>query len=204
MARVEELAADDGVYLLNSLNPFRLLGQQSLALELLQQLSWEAPDWITLPAGNLGNTSALGMGLSLALRLGLIEKMPRIAAIQAEGANPFYRSFRRDFRGLEPVQAATIATAINIGNPVSYRRATEAIRVTGGVVTQVSDQEILEAKTVIDGVGLGCEPASAAAVAGLRRLVQEGVIRPDERVVAVLTGNLLKDPAIPSAPAARR
>jgi threonine synthase len=195
MSQVEELAARDGIYLLNSLNPFRLVGQQSLALELLQQLSWEAPDWIVLPAGNLGNTAALGMGLQLALRLGLVAKLPRIAAIQAAGANPFYRSFRREFLAFEPVQAATIATAINIGNPVSYHRAELAIRATGGVVEQVSDEEILAAKAVIDGAGLGCEPASAAAVAGLRRLVQEGIVRSDERIVAVLTGNLLKDPA---------
>ncbi len=194
MQDVERMCLDDGIYLLNSLNPFRILGQQSLAFEIAQQLGWDAPDWIALPAGNLGNTSALGMGLLRAYDLGIIGKLPRIAAIQAAGANPFYQSYLTGFAEFAPVTAHTIATAINIGNPVSFRRARSVIDATNGVVAQVTDDEILRAKAVIDRAGIGCEPASAASVAGVRQLVAAGVIRPDERVVAVLTGNLLKDP----------
>ncbi len=195
MADVERMCLEQGIYLLNSLNPFRILGQQSLAFELAQQLAWDAPDWIVLPAGNLGNTSALGMGLLRAHQLGLIARLPRIASVQASGANPFYRSYQEGWRALQPVKAATLATAINIGNPVSFARARAVIRATNGVVAQVTDHEILRAKAVIDRAGIGCEPASAASVAGVRQLVAGGVIAPDARVVAVLTGNLLKDPA---------
>ncbi|HEU5438483.1 MAG TPA: threonine synthase [Ktedonobacterales bacterium] len=194
MVEVERLCQDEGIYLLNSLNPFRILGQQSLAFELAQQFQWDVPDWIVLPAGNLGNTSALGIGLLTAFRLGLIERLPRIAAIQAAGANPFYQSYRGGFVELKSVQAHTLATAINIGDPVSYLRARDVIRATRGVVGEVTDDEILRAKAVVDRAGIGCEPASAASVAGVRRLVSQGTIQPHERVVAVLTGNLLKDP----------
>ncbi len=194
MVDVERMCLDEGIYLLNSLNPFRILGQQSLAYELAQQFGWDVPDWIALPAGNLGNTSALGAGLLRAYALGLIARVPRIAAIQASGANPFYQSYLDNFATFQPVHAQTIATAINIGNPVSFPRARAVIEATNGVVAQVSDEEILRAKGVIDRAGIGCEPASAASVAGVRQLVAAGIIRPDERVVAVLTGNVLKDP----------
>ena len=183
-----------GVYLLNSVNPFRLEGQKTIVLELLQQLGWEPPDWIVLPAGNLGNTAAFGKALAEALAWGLIDRTPRLGAVQAEGAAPFAQSFREGLVRPHRVAPSTIATAINIGNPVSYDRAARAIRETNGVVTAVSDAAILEAKAVVDGAGIGCEPASAAAAAGVRHLVAQGVIRPGERVVAVLTGHLLKDP----------
>jgi threonine synthase len=195
MAQVEQICRDEGCHLLNSLNPFRVLGQQTLALEIAQQLSWDAPDWIVLPAGNLGNTTAVGRGLLLAYRYGLICRLPRIAAIQASGANPFYRSFLDGFADLRPVKAHTLASAINIGNPVSFRRAREVLRATRGVVAEVSDQEILRAKAIVDQTGIGCEPASAASIAGLLRLVRAGEIRHTDRVVAILTGNLLKDTA---------
>lgn len=194
MADVERLCLEQGIYLLNSLNPFRILGQQSLAFEIAQQFGWDVPDWIALPAGNLGNTSALGQGLLRARDLGLIARVPRIAAIQAAGANPFYQSYLDGFTSFSSVKAQTIATAINIGNPVSYRRARAVIEATRGVVAQVTDDAILAAKVAIDSIGIGCEPASAASVAGVRQLVAEGIIRSDERVVAILTGNLLKDP----------
>lgn len=200
MVKVERMCLDEGVYLLNSLNPFRILGQQSLAFELMQQLGWDAPDWIALPAGNLGNTSALGMGLLRAYQLGLITRLPRLISIQAAGANPFYTSYLHGFNELRPVQARTIASAINIGNPVSYLRAKAVIQATNGLVAQVTDDEILYAKAIIDHAGIGCEPASAASIAGLRQLVAQGTIHPAERVVAILTGNLLKDlDAIPLA-----
>ena len=194
MVDVERMCNDQGIYLLNSLNPFRLLGQQSLAFDILQQLHWNAPDWIALPAGNLGNTSALGMGLLCAYRLGMITRLPRIISIQAAEANPFYTSYRDGFAGLRPVKAQTLATAINIGNPVSFQRAKMVIQATRGIVAQVTDEEILCAKATIDSAGIGCEPASAASIAGLRLLTSEGIIHPSDRVVAILTGNLLKDP----------
>ena len=184
------------VYLLNSVNPFRLEGQKTIVFEALEQLGWEAPEWIALPAGNLGNTSAFGNALRDARDLGLISRVPRLAAVQAEGANPFARAFREGFARRHCVSAETAATAIRIGDPASHDRAVTAIRSTNGVVTDVTDDEILEAKAIIDGSGAGCEPASAASVAGVKRLVREGVIRPGERVVAVLTGHVLKDPGI--------
>jgi len=183
-----------GVYLLNSVNPFRLEGQKTIVLELLQQLGWEPPDWIVVPAGNLGNTAAFGKVLVEARAWGLIDRVPRLAAVQAEGAAPFAQSFREGFAQRRRVEPHTVATAIKIGNPASYERAVRAIRDTNGVVTTVSDDEILEAKAVVDGAGIGCEPASAAGPAGARRLIRENVIRPRDRVVAVLTGHVLKDP----------
>lgn len=185
-----------GVYLANSINPFRIAGQMTIVLELLQQLGWRAPDWIVLPAGNLGNTAAFGAALRLAMEMQLIDSLPRLAAVQAEGAAPFARSFRAGFAERKTVRAETVATAIKIGDPASYERGVRSIRETSGVVLDVSDAEILEAKAVIDASGAGCEPASAASVAGARRLARNGTIRRGERVVAVLTGHILKDPGI--------
>jgi threonine synthase len=185
-----------GVYLANSINPYRIAGQKTIVFELLQQLQWRAPDWIVLPAGNLGNTSAFGAALHEALELGLIDKMPRIAAVQASGAAPFAASYREDFRERRTVQAETVATAIRIGDPASFSRAVRVIRETNGVVLDVSDEAILEAKAVVDASGVGCEPASAASVAGVRDLVARRMIRRDELVVSVLTGHILKDPEI--------
>ena len=185
-----------GVYLLNSINPFRLEGQKTIVLELLQQLDWDPPDWIVVPAGNLGNTAAFGKALGEARDCGLITRLPRLAAVQAAGAAPFALSFRDGFRRRHTVSPETVASAIRIGNPASYDRAVRAIRDTDGVVTTVTDDEILEAKAVVDASGTGCEPASAASVGGIRRLIQEGVIRSGDRVVAILTGHVLKDPGV--------
>ena len=193
MKLVEQVCAESGIYLLNSLNPFRIEGQKAIGFEIMQQLDWQSPDWIVLPAGNLGNTSAIGKAFRQAYKLSLISHMPRFAAIQAAGANPFYRSYRRHFAQRASVQAHTIATAIKIGNPVSYTRARRVIEESNGVVEEVTDEEILAAKTVIDRAGIGCEPASAATLAGIRKLVAAGIIKRDERVVGILTGNLLKD-----------
>jgi threonine synthase len=159
----------------------------------LQQLDWAAPDWLILPAGNLGNTSAVGKAFRQAHQLGLIAHVPRIASIQASGANPFFRSYMSGFSRREYVQAQTIATAIKIGDPVSYTRARHVIEETDGVVEEVTDEEILAAKTVIDCSGIGCEPASAATLAGARKLVERGIIKRGDLVVGILTGNLLKD-----------
>ena len=193
---MQQVSAELGVYLLNSINPFRIEGQKTIVLELLQQLEWQAPDWIVLPAGNLGNTAAFGMAIDQAMAHGLIDRRPRLAAVQAAGAAPFARAFAAGFDRLTPVHADTIATAIRIGAPASYHRAARAIVATNGVVVTVSDLEILAAKAVVDHAGVGCEPASAAAVAGVRRLRADGTIGRDERVVAILTGHILKDPGI--------
>ena len=194
LSLVQQASERLGIYLLNSINPFRVEGQKTIALEALEQLDWDAPDWLVLPAGNLGNTAAFGKALRQAHELGLIARVPRLAAIQADGAAPFASSFRDGFATRPKVKAETVATAIKIGDPASFDRAVEAIRYTSGVVTSVSDAEILDAKAVVDASGVGCEPASAASVAGVRRLVKEGVIRSSDRVVAVLTGHVLKDP----------
>jgi len=194
MELVQQVCAELGVYLLNSLNPFRLEGQKTIMFELLQSWGWDAPEWIVLPAGNLGNTAAFGKALRELKELGLIDSIPRLVAVQAEGANPFYRGFVGGFRDRITTHAETVATAIRIGAPVSYWRAVRSLRWTDGLVMQVSDQEILDAKAQVDSAGIGCEPASAAAVAGTRKLVQQGTIKPGDRVVGILTGNLLKDP----------
>ena len=185
-----------GVYLANSINPWRLEGQKTIIFDLLQQLRWQSPDWLVLPAGNLGNTSAFGAALREALRLGLIDRAPRLACVQAAGSAPFAASFRDGFATRHTVRAETIATAIRIGDPASYDRAVRAIQETNGVVLSVTDDEILEAKAIIDASGVGCEPASAASVAGTRALVRNGTIAPGARVVALLTGHMLKDPEV--------
>lgn len=194
LALVREIAGALGIYVLNSVNPFRLEGQKAILFETLQQLRWQVPDWIVCPGGNLGNSAAFGKALYELHHLGLIDRMPRLAIVQAEGANPLYRAYQTGFARFEAVQAETIATAIKIGNPVNYPKAMRALRWTDGVVTQVSDQAIMDAKALIDRQGIGCEPASACSLAGTRQLVEAGVIRPDEVVVGVLTGHILKDP----------
>ncbi|MBI1259985.1 MAG: threonine synthase [Chloroflexi bacterium] len=186
--------SDLGIYVVNSVNPFRLEGQKSIVIEAIQQLKWNVPDWIVLPGGNLGNTSAFGKALHELYALGLIDKMPSLAVIQAEGANPLYRSYQDNFATYEPRHAETIASAIKIGNPVNYPKAVRSLQWTEGVVEQVTDQQIMDSKALIDAQGIGCEPASACTLAGLRKLVDAGVIKSNETVVGLLTGHLLKDP----------
>ncbi|MBK8025885.1 MAG: threonine synthase [Chloroflexi bacterium] len=194
LALVRELSDRLGIYVLNSVNPFRLEGQKSIMFETIQQLRWQVPDWIVVPGGNLGNSSAFGKALCELHELGLIDRLPRLAVIQAEGANPLYRAFQNGLESLEPMKADTIATAIKIGNPVNYPKAARALRWTNGVVEQVTDQEIMDAKALIDAQGIGCEPASACSLAGIRKLVSQGTIKADETVVGILTGHVLKDP----------
>src|SRR5215208_1440748 len=193
---VDQASTELGVYLLNSINPFRIEGQKTVIFELLQQLAWSPPDWIVFPAGNLGNTSAFGKALRDAHEWGLISRVPRLAAVQAEGAAPCARSFGEGLSRRRRVKAQTVATAIKIGDPASYDRAVAAIRETEGVVLSVPDSELLEAKAVIDASGVGCEPASAVTLAGLRRLVQRGDVKPADRVAGILTGHILKDPGL--------
>jgi len=183
-------------YPLNSINPFRLEGQKTIIWETLQQLDWKVPDWFVFPGGNLGNTSAFGKALHEAHQLGFIEKMPRFAVIQAEGASPFYQAFKNGFKELKAQKAETIATAIKIGNPANYTKAIRSLRWTNGIVESVTDEEILDAKSVVDAAGIGAEPASCATVAGLKKLLSAGTIKPKETVVGILTGNILKDPQI--------
>jgi len=166
---------------------------KSIILETLQQRSWRSPDWLVFPAGNLGNTSAFGKALVEAHGAGLITKLPRLLAVQAAGASPFEVAYRSQFETLVAQRPETIATAIRIGNPVSYGRAIKSIRATNGVVMKVNDQQILEAKAIVDRAGIGAEPASCASVAGVKKAVDSGLIRSGDNVVAILTGHILKD-----------
>ena len=194
LALVRALADELGIYLLNSVNPFRIEGQKSIVIEMLEQRGWSVPDWIVLPGGNLGNVTALGKGLRELLEIGLIDALPRVAVIQAEGSAPFVRQFAEGGE-LRPVVAPeTLATAIRIGDPVSWRKASFEVRNASGVVKSVSEQQIADAKAVIGRCGIGCEPASAATLAGIRQLVQTGAIDASADVAAILTGHLLKDP----------
>jgi threonine synthase len=213
MVRVQEVSRDLGIYLVNSVNPFRLEGQKTIMYRVLEGLRWEVPDWIVVPGGNLGNSSAFGKAFSELHCLGLIDRLPRLAVINASGADTLYQlhevrgvrwqNGRGDMRVVdeyyasldrEHKKASTIASAIEINRPVNLRKCLRALDYCDGVVRQVSDQEILDAKAQVGAGGIGCEPASAASVAGARLLVSQGVIEPQERVVCILTGHQLKDP----------
>ncbi len=192
---VTQLARKLPIYILNSINPYRLEGQKTAAVELMEQLQWNPPDHIIVPGGNLGNCSALGKGLGEMRRLGLISRLPKLSVIQAEGANPLYTSVHQHGGNkLVPVKAETFATAIRIGNPASWRKAVRVLQETGGACEQVSEQDIALAKAEIGAEGLGCEPASAATLAGLKKLLRQGFVSPAESVVLLLTGHVLKDP----------
>jgi threonine synthase len=186
------------VAIVNSVNPYRIEGQKCAAFALLEARDWHVPDWVVLPGGNLGNTSAFGKGFREALALGLISRLPRLGVVQAAGAAPFARVFREGGE-LRPVHAQTTATAIKIGAPASWRKALAEVRASGGAVLDVSDDEIADARAVIGRDGIGCEPASAASLAGLRRLRDGGAIARDADVVLVLTGHVLKDGAYAAA-----
>ena len=192
---LQELVLRAPVYQLNSINPFRLEGQKTLAVELLEQLEWQEPDHIIVPGGNLGNSSAIGKALIEMRDLGLISRLPRLSVIQAEGANALVRTLREaGGKRLVNVPAETRATAIRIGNPASWKKAVHVIEATGGACEQVNEIEIAQAKAEIGAEGIGCEPASAVTLAGLKKLAKQGFVKPEETVVLVLTGNLLKDP----------
>jgi threonine synthase len=213
LARVQQVSRKLGIYLVNSVNPFRLEGQKTIMYRILEAFRWEVPDWIVVPGGNLGNSSAFGKAFIELLELGLIDRAPRLAIINAAGANTFYQLYERQglrwhagtpdqgcvdayMRGLDAANARadTLASAIEINRPVNLPKALRALDRCGGVVREVSDQEIMDAKAKVAAGGLGCEPASAASVAGTKKLRAEGVIGADERVVCILTGHQLKDP----------
>lgn len=192
---LQELVQRAPVYQLNSINPFRLEGQKTLAIELLEQLDWEVPDHIIVPGGNLGNSSAIGKALLELHELGFIPRLPKLSVIQAEGANALVRTLREaGGKRLISVAAETRATAIRIGNPASWKKAVHVLESTGGACEQVTEVEIAQAKAEIGAEGIGCEPASAVTLAGLKQLAKQGFVKASESVVLVLTGNLLKDP----------
>ncbi len=213
MARVQEACDQTGMYLMNSLNPFRLEGQKAIMFRVLEGLGWQPPDWIVVPGGNLGNSSAFGKAFIELEQLGLIDRVPRIAVINSTGADTLARLVNDE--GLEwndgrvddavidrfyarmdeqDRRARTVASAIEINRPVNLKKCLRTLDFTGGVVRAVPDQEILDAKAMVGRCGIGCEPASAASVAGARTLRREGIIEPGERVACILTGHLLKDP----------
>ncbi|WP_146565836.1 threonine synthase [Posidoniimonas corsicana] len=213
MQRVQQVSKQLGIYLVNSVNPFRLEGQKTIMLRVLESLNWQVPDWIVVPGGNLGNSSSFGKAFYELKQLGLIDRMPRLAVINAAGANTLHELYEK--RGLrwnngQPDQkiidgyaveldtggrrADTIASAIEINRPVNLEKCLRALEWMDGVVREVTDQEILDAKAQVGASGMGCEPASAASVAGAKKLREEGVIDPDSRVVCILTGHQLKDP----------
>ena len=213
MARIQEVCAEKGIYLVNSLNPFRLEGQKAIMFRILEGLGWEVPDWVVCPGGNLGNSSAFGKAFAELVALGLIAKPPRLAVINSTGARTLYRiveekkvrwnggrvddaAIEADYRDMDARgdRAHTVASAIEINRPVNLKKCLRALEATNGLVREVPDDDILDAKAAIGAGGLGCEPASAASVAGLRLLVREQVISPDDRVACVLTGHVLKDP----------
>jgi threonine synthase len=194
MRVLKEVVQRRPVYLLNSVNPYRLEGQKTAAIELLEQLDWQVPDHIIVPGGNLGNSSALGKALLELKDLGFISRLPRLSIIQAEGANPLFRMMRSGAQTLLPVEADTMATAIRIGNPASWKKAVRVLQATGGAVEQASEVEIAQAKAEIGADGIGCEPASAVTLAGLKKLVNAGFVRRADSVVLILTGHSLKDP----------
>lgn len=229
MSRVREVSAEAKIYLCNSVNPFRLEGQKAIVYRILEALKWDTPEWIVVPGGNLGNSSAFGKALIELKRLGLIERLPRLAIINAAGANTLYELYEKQgvrWSGGRPDQgridrffaqmeaedrrADTLATAIQINRPVNLTKALRALEACHGVVREVSDEQILNAKAQIGAGGFGCEPASAASVAGAKLLRAEGVIAPSDRVVCILTGHQLKDPTMtvayhtPEAPESRR
>ncbi|MGZ4816028.1 MAG: threonine synthase [Terriglobales bacterium] len=188
------LESGEDVYFLNSINPFRLEGQKTAMFELFEQLNWHAPDYVVVPGGNLGNSSSFGKAFDELIAAGLIEKAPRLVVVQAAGANPFSKLYQTGANELTPTEhPETVATAIRIGNPRSWKKALRAVQNSGGFVMDVTDDEIAEAKAMIGRDGIGCEPASAATLAGLRKLTSANKLDREASVVAILTGHALKD-----------
>jgi threonine synthase len=193
MAIVQRLATEPGIYLANSMNSLRLEGQKTIAIEIVQQFDWEVPDWVVIPGGNLGNVSALGAGFLMLYELGLIRTLPRIAVAQAERANPLYLAYTRGFDHLEPVFARpTLATAIRIGNPVSYERAVRTLLRFDGVVEQATEDELADAAARADLTGMFNDPHTGVALAVLEKLIASRTILPSQRVVVLSTANGLK------------
>jgi len=190
---VKQVAASDGVYLANSMNSLRIEGQKTVGIEIIQQFDWEVPDWLIIPGGNLGNVSALARGIDMLVELGLVSRRPRICVAQAQAANPLYRAYQRGWETFEPIHAEkTLASAIQIGNPVSAPKAIDALRRYDGVVEQASESELAEAAAAADRTGLFNCPHTGVALAAMNKLVARGDIRPDDRVVVISTAHGLK------------
>jgi threonine synthase len=193
MRIVQEITADNSIYLANSMNSLRMEGQKTVGVEIVQQFDWDVPDWIVIPAGNLGNVSALGKGLLMMRDLGLIKKLPRIACAQASHANPLYLSFLNGYKEYKPVEAKkTLASAIQIGAPVSYERAVKVLRQFDGVVEQATENELANASARADRAGLFTCPQTGVALAALSKLVERKVIKKKDHVVVVSTAHGLK------------
>jgi threonine synthase len=193
MRLVQELAAKDGLYLANSMNSLRVEGQKTVAIEVAQQLGWRVPDWVVIPGGNLGNVSALGAGFEMLLALGLVDRRPRICVAQAAAASPLFASFQRGWAPLEPVTAKpTLASAIQIGNPVSFAKAVRTLRAFDGVVAAAGEAELADAGARADRAGLFTDPHTGVALAALEQLVAAGTIAPEQEVVVISTASGLK------------
>ena len=193
MKIVQEVTRDNSIYLANSMNSLRVEGQKTVGIEIVQQLGWDVPDWIVLPSGNLGNISALAKGLALAKELGVIDRLPRLVAAQAERANPLYRAYQAGFAGFDPTPAGpTAASAIRIGAPVSYEKAVAALQAFDGVVEQASEDELAEACALADRAGLYTCPHTGVALAVAGKLARRGTIQPGQRVVVISTAHGLK------------
>jgi threonine synthase len=193
MQIVKELTMDPTIYLANSMNSLRIEGQKTVAIEIVQQFDWDIPDWIVIPVGNLGNVSALGKGFLMMKELGLIEKLPRLACAQSDRANPLYRSFLSGYREFKPVKAQkTLASAIQIGEPVSYERALKVLQAFDGIVEQASEDELANAAANADQTGMFSGPQTGVALAVLIKLIEREEISSHDRVVVISTANGLK------------
>jgi threonine synthase len=193
MAIVKEVAKEEGIYLANSMNSLRVEGQKTISIEITQQLSWEIPDWVVIPGGNLGNVSALGNGFEMMYELGLISKLPRIVLAQSANANPLYLSYLKGFEEFQPVEAkTTLASAIQIGNPVSVQKAIRVLKKFQGVVEQASEEELADAAARGDLYGLYNDPHTGVALASMLKLLDKGIIQKGEKVVVISTANGLK------------
>ena len=193
MKIVQQITEDSSIYLANSMNSLRVEGQKTISLEIVQQLGWEVPDYVVVPGGNLGNVSAIGMGFILARELGIIDRMPRLVCAQTERANPLYRAYQSGFENFEPITAqTTMATAIQIGNPVSFPKAVRALRESDGIVGQVSEAELADAAAFGDGFGLFNDPQTGVALGVTRKLIASGEIERDARIVVISTAHGLK------------
>jgi threonine synthase len=193
MKIVQEITRDGSIYLANSMNSLRIEGQKTISFEIVQQLGWEEPDFVVVPGGNLGNVSAIGNGFVLMKQMGLIGRIPRVVCAQAELANPFYQAYVHGFEKLEPMTAGnTLATAIRIGNPVSYPKAVRAIQMTNGIVEQVTESELANTASQVDRFGFFNDPQTGVALAATAKLVRSGVIPPSSKVVVISTAHGLK------------
>ena len=193
MKIVQEITREEGIYLANSMNSIRIEGQKTISIETTQQLNWQVPDWVIIPGGNLGNVSALGAGFEMMHKLGLIHSLPKIALAQASNANPLYLSYLKEFKEFKPITAKkTLASAIQIGNPISYKKAIATLEKFKGVVEEASEDDILREAAWFDTFGLYTDPHTAVALTAFKKLYHQNKIKKEDRVVVISTANGLK------------